>query len=203
MAILIDAVTVVVTIPSLNEHYPGRSRRIHATRAEWHLSFRRCDRGHLVHGAGRRMALRAVADAARLRRSIDNPIVAARLAGRWTVAERAFRRVTDLWPEEMGGWLELTWALGTLDRTAEAVVAAQRAVDLSPDSPATLGNLASALVQNGRAKEALPLIRRAIELDPSNWKNQQIRNHVEAAAAEPTVAPETEPDASWYKRWFR
>jgi len=26
---------------------------------------------------------------------------------------------------------------------------------------------------------------------------------IRAAAAEPPVAPETEPDTPWYKRWFR
>ena len=129
--------------------------------------------------------------------------VAARLANRWTVAERSFRRVTDLWPDELDGWLELTWALGTLDRADEAVVAAQRAADLCPESPAALGNLASALVQSGRAKEALPVIHRALELDPSDRKNRQIRDHVQAAGAEPEPAPETEPDLPWYKRWFR
>jgi Flp pilus assembly protein TadD len=129
--------------------------------------------------------------------------IAARLANRWAVAERSFRRVTDLWPQELDGWLELTWALGTLERTGEALVAAQRAADLRPDSPAALGNLASALVQSGRAREALPVIHRALELDPSDWKNQQIRNHGEAAAAEPQLAPETEPAVPWYKRWFR
>ena len=131
--------------------------------------------------------------------------IAARLASRWTIAERAFRRVTELWPEELDGWLELTWALATLDRTDGALAAAQRAVELRPDNPAALGNLASALLQNGRAKEALPVIHRALELDPSEWKNQQIRDSVQAAAAEPELEPadETEPKSPWYKRWFR
>ena len=124
--------------------------------------------------------------------------IAARLASRWTVAERAFRRVTELWPEELDGWLELTWALATLDRPDGALAAAQRAVELRPDNPAALGNLASALLQNGRAKDALPVIHRALELDPSERKNQQIRDSVQAAATEPELElePADETDRS-------
>ena len=129
--------------------------------------------------------------------------VAARLANRWTVAERSFRRVTDLWPDELDGWLELTLTLGTLGRADEAVVAAQRAADLGPESPAALGNLAGALTQAGRAKEALPVICRALELDPSDQKNQHLHDYVQRAAAEAQPAPETEQHVAWYKRWFR
>ena len=34
--------------------------------------------------------------------------MSARLAGRWEIAERAFRAVTALQPSYVGAWLELT-----------------------------------------------------------------------------------------------
>lgn len=128
--------------------------------------------------------------------------IAARLARRWADAERTFRKVTELWPNHLDGWLELTWALASLDRPEEALAAAERGAAVNPESPAALGNVASALLQNGRANEALPIIDRALQLDPTNQLNQRLREHITEAAATPEPAPEPAPSRPWYKRWL-
>src|SRR5262245_9693015 len=133
--------------------------------------------------------------------------VAARLAGRWSAAESAFRRVTEGWPDTLDAWLELTWALASLGRLDEAIAAARRGVERGPESAAAHGNLANALLQSGRPEEALPPADRALELDAADWKNQEIRKQVAAAINERRMAEERPVDAAsdapWYRRWFR
>jgi hypothetical protein len=128
--------------------------------------------------------------------------IAARLARRWTEAERVFRTVTDLWPAEVDGWLELTWALDRLTdqkrRWLPLGVRQNFARTVPPRSAISPG----ALVQNGLAKEALPVIRRALELDPSDRTNQQIGRHAEQSAAMPESDLEPTRTTPWYKRWF-
>ena len=133
--------------------------------------------------------------------------LAARLAGRWRIAEGAFRRVTELCPDDYEAWLELTWALGSLDRADEAVAAARRGVELRPDRCATHSNLAGALLQSGRADEALAAVARALELDPADAIAQGIRQRAQAGVQE-RPALEEHPAAEsarrpWYARWFR
>lgn len=125
---------------------------------------------------------------------------AARLSRRWAVAEQSFRRMTELRPDILVGWLELTWALAKLDRLEEAESAARRATEVDPTSSAAFGNLASALLQRGRPTEASAAIARAIELDPLDEKNRIIQQQVQNALRE--AAPQTEVHTPWYKRWF-
>ena len=127
--------------------------------------------------------------------------IAARLANRWTEAERAFRKVTELSPEQIEGWLELTWTLSSLGRLDEAETAARRAVELQDTNAAAHGNLATTLLQQDKPEEALSAIERALELDPSDAMNvkilQQVRQALNAQAAERRAA------LPWHKRWFR
>jgi len=133
--------------------------------------------------------------------------LAARLAGRWRIAEGAFRRVTELCPDDYEAWLELTWALGSLDRADEAVAAARRGVELRPDRCPAHSNLAGALLQSGRADEALAPAERALELDPADAIAQGIRQRAQAgvqersALQEPSAGEDTH--RPWYARWFR
>jgi Flp pilus assembly protein TadD len=126
--------------------------------------------------------------------------LAARLAGQWRDAEAAFRKLTELRPDLLDGWLELTWALASLGRLDEAETAARRAVAIQ-ETPATLGNLASALLQDGHADTALPVIERARALDPSDKLNQTIHQMVRDVLDQ--RAASTSPDRPWYKRWFQ
>jgi tetratricopeptide (TPR) repeat protein len=132
--------------------------------------------------------------------------LAARAAGRWLAAEQAFRKVTELRPDELDAWLELTWALASLDQTEEAIAAARQAVAINPESAAALGNLASALSQGGRPREALPSIDRALELDPADSINRRIRERILASVEkDSTVNKEVTgpaPPTPWYKRWL-
>jgi Flp pilus assembly protein TadD len=126
--------------------------------------------------------------------------IAARMAGPWRVAEPAFRKVTELRPDMLEGWLELTWALASLGRLDEAESAARRGVAIQ-ENPAALGNLAGTLLQGGKADAALPLIERALAMDPSDTLNQLIRNQVRDVLDERTA--QHHRDLPWYKRWFR
>jgi len=115
--------------------------------------------------------------------------------------------VTELWPDELDAWLELTWALSSLDRVDEAIAAARKSVELCPESAPAHGNLASALLQGGRPEDAMPAIERALELDPAEWSYQQIREQVISAVKEGTAIEGWSTDEMsnrpWYKRWFR
>jgi hypothetical protein len=131
--------------------------------------------------------------------------VAARLAGRVSDAEAIFRRVAELWPDNLGAWLELTVTFMSVGRLDEAETAARHAVALDNRSAAAQGNLAGVLYQGSRFAEALPVIDRAFELDPSDSKNQRIRALVrlalERSSADPP--PDPPPETPWYRRWFR
>jgi hypothetical protein len=127
--------------------------------------------------------------------------VAARLAGLWSEAETAFRRITEHWPDNRDAWFELTWALASLGRVAEAETVARRAVEIDGNSAGAHANLASVLLQQGRPDEALPPIERAIALDPSNAISRRIHAQVRnALGSQPAQAQAPVP---WYKRWRR
>ena len=128
--------------------------------------------------------------------------VAARLLRKWTLAAESFRKVTVLNPSLLDGWLELTWALATLDRVDEAEISARRAVEINPKSAPALGNLSSVLLQLGRREEALQVITHAVELDPTDTKNQLILSRLRTRPPDIDRLPE-KPDRPWYKRWTR
>ena len=126
--------------------------------------------------------------------------VAARLAGRLSDAEAVFRRVAELWPDNLGAWLELTGTFASVGRLDEAETAARHAVALDNSSAAAQGNLASVLYQGGRSAEALPVIERALELNPSDPINQRIRALVRLALER--TSEDSPPDTPWYRRCF-
>ena len=127
--------------------------------------------------------------------------IAARLADDWSKAETAFRRVTEQWPGNRDAWLELTWALASLGRAAEAEAAARRAIEVDGASAAAHANLASTLLQQDRPDEALLAIERAIELDPSERMNRSIHAAVRQALGE--RSPQRQAGVPWYRRWLR
>jgi len=126
--------------------------------------------------------------------------IAARLAKRWTEAEPAFREVTELAPEQIEGWLELTWTLSSLGRLDEAETAARRAVGLQETNAAAHGNLATTLLRRDKPEEALAAIERALELDPSDAMNGKILHQVREALT--VQAAERKAALPWYKRWL-
>jgi tetratricopeptide (TPR) repeat protein len=108
--------------------------------------------------------------------------IAARLLKRWDEAASVFRRVTELRPEYLAGWLELTWALASLRRFEEAEHAARRAVDLDPDGAGALGNLAAVLLERDKVDEARVVAEKALAADPVDAKNQAVVAAIERAA---------------------
>jgi hypothetical protein len=117
--------------------------------------------------------------------------MAARLLGRWEIAEQAFRKVTTLRPTLVSAWHDLTWALASLGRLEEAETTARHALHMSPDDPASLGNLASALRERGKLDEALTTIERALQVAPGNKINETILDQIRKDQGIP-----------WYKRLF-
>jgi hypothetical protein len=125
--------------------------------------------------------------------------IAARLAQRFSDSETAFRHITQLWPDNLGAWLELTWTLAAAGRFEQAEITARHAVELDHTSAAALGNLASVLLQSGRPGSALPVIDRALALNPSDQINLRIRAEAQAAHAQQLGARLGLP---WYRRLF-
>jgi tetratricopeptide (TPR) repeat protein len=104
--------------------------------------------------------------------------IVARMLRRWDAAEHSARLVTQLRPDLLFGWLDLTWALSELGRLDEAESCARRAVAIQPDSPAALGNLASILLERGAIGQAHDAIERALAQDPTDLKNQLIAERI-------------------------
>ena len=107
--------------------------------------------------------------------------VAARLLERWDEAESHFRRVTELAPEFIGGWLELTWTLSAQGRPREAEETANRAVALDPTDAGALGNLAVSLHEQGRHEEALEWAKKAVAAKPEDEKNRYLLGTIRKA----------------------
>ena len=136
--------------------------------------------------------------------------LAARLAGRWKVAEQAFRRLTELRPDLALGWMDLTWVLAHEDRLGEAEAAAREAVKLEPNNPQAHGNLANVLNQQGKVESALQAVTRAMALDPANETYRIMRQRLLSdlsqrveQSQEDSTAPCDEGAAPWYKRLLR
>jgi tetratricopeptide (TPR) repeat protein len=109
--------------------------------------------------------------------------IAARLLAQWDEAALLFARVTEMRPEYVEGWLELTWALASLRRFEEAEHAARKAVDLAPDRADALGNLAAALLEQGKLEEAHRVAQKAVKADPADAKNRAVLAAVDRMAS--------------------
>ena len=120
--------------------------------------------------------------------------IAARLLKQWEEAAFLFRRVTEMRPEYLDGWLELTWALVSLRRFDEAERAARKAVELAPDRADALGNLATVLLKQGRLDDARHVAQKAVLADPADVKNKAV------LAAVNKVASGRRP---WWRRFLR
>ncbi len=109
--------------------------------------------------------------------------IAARLLGEWEEAASLFRRVTELWPQGLDGWLELTWASASLRRFDEAERAARKAVELAPNGANALGNLAAVLLEQGKFLEARQMAEKAVEADPADSKSKAVLAAAQRAAS--------------------
>jgi tetratricopeptide repeat protein len=121
--------------------------------------------------------------------------IASRCLGRWEEAALLFEQVTELKPELIDGWLELTRSWAHSGRLEDAEKAARKAVELKPEDVRALGNLAGALCQLERFEEARPPLERALEIDPTDQINQNLMARLAALRA-----PRNQ---SWWKTLLR
>ena len=134
------------------------------------------------------------------------------LTSHWKAAEQALRQLTQIRPESVDAWINLTMVLARLDRLDEAEAVGQKAVAIDPTSAGAYGNLARVLWQQGKTEAATRAIDRSVELNPSIAANQEFRDRIleriradsmaSASMAEEDVA-DTTAVTPWYKRLFR
>ena len=139
---------------------------------------------------------------------------AAMLTSHWKSAEQALRRLTQIRPEMVEGWLDLTMVLAAkLDRIDEAEAVARQAVEVDPNCAGAYGNLANVLATQGKTEAAMRAINRALALDPSDLAIQHTHRRLLARISDENTqssTPNTDDDATdtpagtpWYKRVFR
>ncbi|MBI4863418.1 MAG: tetratricopeptide repeat protein, partial [Candidatus Riflebacteria bacterium] len=87
--------------------------------------------------------------------------------GRVQEAERLYRRVLELKPDQAGARVNLGAALQAQGRLIEAEACFREALDLGPDDTAGHFNLGFALQAQGRPREAEACYRRALQLAPT------------------------------------
>jgi tetratricopeptide (TPR) repeat protein len=121
--------------------------------------------------------------------------VAARRLGKWSDAEPAFRRLTELAPNFVGGWLDLTWSLAEQKRHAEAVIPATRATEIDPKSAAAWGNLAAVYLQMQQFNEANDALQKSMQLDPKDAISLRLKAQLDKEWTPAKPAP-------WWRRWF-
>jgi tetratricopeptide (TPR) repeat protein len=120
--------------------------------------------------------------------------IAARLLKRWDEAAALFRKVTEMRPDYVDGWLELTRALAALGRLEEAEASARKAVDLDSNSQKSLGNLAAVLFQQKKLEDARSLVNKALMANPMDAKNKLLLILIQRAQAR---------ERSWLRPLFR
>lgn len=99
----------------------------------------------------------------------SNHALASLNAGRYEVAERAYRKALALLPDDAGLHNDFGILLEGLGRLAEAEVAYRRAVELAPDDDVARTNLGDVLRKAGRSQEAIAAYREAERLAPEKW----------------------------------
>ena len=94
--------------------------------------------------------------------------------GRWTEAETAARRATELNPQGAEGWANLGDALAQQGKSVEGAVASRRAVELDSTQAAIWYNYGVSLAATGDVVGASGAYRRALAIDSTHvgaWNN--------------------------------
>jgi len=97
---------------------------------------------------------------------------------RWAEAERAFRRATELDPNDAGARQWYAEHLAKMGRAREAEAEVRRAVMLDPLSPIANVNLGLVLMFDGRYPEAIAQLEQTGRMDPSLVSVQILLNHL-------------------------
>lgn len=91
---------------------------------------------------------------------------------RWPIAEREARALLSFHPDDVGGLLQLSQALGGLHRMDEAARVAERAVAVDPSEPYAHYRVGWCRVHQNDPVSALPALERAVTLAP--WAGRYI-----------------------------
>ncbi|MCW6038714.1 tetratricopeptide repeat protein [Spirulina subsalsa FACHB-351] len=92
---------------------------------------------------------------------------AAQAQGRFTEAERVFRRVLQVEPNDAAAHNNLGLALYNQGKLEEAIASYQRAIQLDPNYGAAHYNLGNALRNQGQVAEMIAAYQQAIQVDPN------------------------------------
>ncbi|RMH77617.1 MAG: tetratricopeptide repeat protein, partial [Cyanobacteria bacterium J007] len=85
---------------------------------------------------------------------------------RYEEAERTWRRILEIDPNNAGAYIGLGIALKDQGKLEEAISAYGRAIELNPQYAIAYNNLGIALYDQGKLEEAISAYGRAIELNP-------------------------------------
>ncbi len=115
---------------------------------------------------------------------------ALRAAGRCADAVPAYRRATELIPDEVSAHLNLGICLAELERFDEAWLALEEARRLAPGDPKPATNLGTLAARLGRYGEARASFRAAIALDPDGVAPRLLLARLAEALGDPATAHE-------------
>ncbi|USR91129.1 tetratricopeptide repeat protein [Phormidium yuhuli AB48] len=93
---------------------------------------------------------------------------AAQSEGRYEDAERTWRRVLEIDPNNVAAYYNLGNALSDQGKLDEAIAAYNRAIQLNPEYANAYNNLGLALYDQGKLDEAIAAYNRAIQLNPES-----------------------------------
>jgi len=88
--------------------------------------------------------------------------------GRYEEAERTWRRLLQIEPNNAGAYVGLGLALERQGKLDEAVAAYERAIDLNPDYAGAYVGIGLALSDQGKLDEAVAAYERAIDFNPDD-----------------------------------
>jgi superkiller protein 3 len=92
---------------------------------------------------------------------------AAQKAGNFSEAERIFRRVIELNPNDAVAYNNLGNALYLQKKLDETIAALRKAIELDPNYAPAYNGLGHALRNQGKLDEAISAFQKALELDPN------------------------------------
>ncbi len=126
---------------------------------------------------------------------------AAQASGQYAEAERIFRQVISLNPQDATAYYNLGNALYAQNKLEEAITAYNQAIALNPQDATAYNNLGNALADQNKLEEAITAYNQAIALNPQDataYNNLgyalQLQGQLEAAIASYETAIRLDPN---------
>jgi protein O-GlcNAc transferase len=88
------------------------------------------------------------------------------LSGNFSEAERIYRKILKIQPDNAGVYYELGTVLEARGSLDEAIINYKRAADIDPQFPGSYNNLGNILRKKGQLSESIDYYRKAVELAP-------------------------------------